>query len=156
AHVSISEGRSHTLENRFSLYHFAGLMRPRFQDVSFAYSILNAMTARRKLAIAGLCMIAAAILTFAAVRWAAKPPQAVCLLPEGELLIYVNLKPLHFFDSKTSNSVSPDPDYQAFIDQTNIRFERDLDQVAISMRNPGAEAETSSIFKGRFDLNKLQ
>ncbi|HEV2989016.1 MAG TPA: hypothetical protein VG759_11295 [Candidatus Angelobacter sp.] len=114
------------------------------------------MTIRRKLAIAGSCFLAAAILTFGVVRWASKPPQAVRLLPEGELLVYVNLKPLHFFDSKTSNPVSPDPDYQAFIDQTNIQFERDLDQVAISMRNPGAEAETSSIFRGRFDLNKLQ
>jgi hypothetical protein len=108
------------------------------------------------LAIASLCLIAAAILTFATVRWTSKPPQAVCLLPEGELLMYVNLQPLHFFDSKTSNSINLDPDYQAFIDQTNIRFERDLDQVAISMHNPGAEAETSSIFRGRFDLNKLQ
>jgi hypothetical protein len=114
------------------------------------------MKARRTLLIAGLSLIAAAVVIFAVVRRTSKPPHAVRLLPEGEFLVYANLKPLHFFDSKASNSLHPDPEYQSFIDQTGVRFERDLDEVAMSMRNPGAEAESASIFTGRFDLNKLR
>src|SRR5437899_1758976 len=114
------------------------------------------MKVSRKLLIASLSLIVAALVVFVAVRWSSTPPNTVRLLPEGELLVYGNLKLLHLFDSKTSNSIHLDGEYQSFIDQTDIRFERDLDEVAMSMRNPGAEAESSSIFKGRFDPNRLR
>jgi len=114
------------------------------------------MKARRRLLIASFSLIVATVLIFATVRGSSKPPHAVRLLPEGEFLLYGNLKLVHLFDSKTSNSTPADPEYQSFVEQTGIRFERDLDEVAISMRNPGAEAETSSIFIGRFDPNRLR
>ena len=114
------------------------------------------MKARRKVLVASFSVVVVAVVIFAAVRWTSKPPHAMRLLPEGEFLVYGNLTLLHLFDSKTSNSFQPESDYQSFIDQTNIRFERDLDEVAMSMRNPGAAGETSSIFKGRFDPNRLR
>jgi hypothetical protein len=114
------------------------------------------MKLRRKFLTSSLALAAAAIVVLVVVRWSSKPPGAVRLLPEGELLVYGNLKLFHLFDSKASNSLQLDRDYQSFIDQTDIRFERDLDEVAMSVRNPGAEAEASSIFKGRFDPNRLR
>src|SRR5437764_8371138 len=114
------------------------------------------MKSRRRLLIAVCSLFALALLIFAGSRWMSRPPAAMRLLPEGELLVYGNLKLVHLFDSKTSAAPSSDPDYQSFIDQTGIRFERDLDEVAMSMRNPGADAESSSIFIGRFDPNRLR
>src|SRR5207302_11222949 len=114
------------------------------------------MKARRRFLIASLSLAVVAIVIFLALRWTSKPPHPMRLLPEGEFLVYADLRLMHLFDSKTSNSFQPEPDYQSFIDQTNIRFERDLDEVAMSMRNPGTEGETSSIFKGRFDPNRLR
>lgn len=114
------------------------------------------MKSRRRLLIAACSLLALTLVIFAGFRWISKPPQPMRLLPEGELLLYVNLKLVHLFDSKTSGGQVSDPDYQSFIDQTGIRFERDLDQVAMSMRNPGAEAESSSIFIGRFDPGRLR
>jgi hypothetical protein len=117
------------------------------------------MHPRRKLLIAGLVLLlAAAVVAFVVMRQSSKPPQAMRLLPEGEFLLYANLKVLHFFDSKPSNSVQLDPEYQTFVDQTGIRFERDLDEVAMSRRDPGngADVESSEIFAGHFDLNRLR
>src|SRR5436309_266279 len=114
------------------------------------------MKSRRRLLIAVCSLFALALLIFGGFRWLSRPPAAMRLLPEGELLLYGNLKLVHLFDAKTSRAPSSDPDYQSFIDQTGIRFERDLDEVAMSMRNPGADAESSSIFIGRFDPNRLR
>lgn len=110
----------------------------------------------RRLLVAACSLVALVLAIFAGLHWTSRPPVAMRLLPEGELLVYGNLKLVHLFDSKTSGTPSSDPDYQSFIDQTGIRFERDLDEVAMSMRNPGAEAESSSIFIGRFDTDRLR
>src|SRR5258708_13388005 len=117
------------------------------------------MFSRRRLLIAGLLLLlAGAVAAFVVVRRSYKPPAAVRLLPEGEFLLYANLKVLHFFDSKTSNTVQLDPEYQSFVDQTGIRFERNLDEVAMSRRDAGngADAESSEIFVGRFDQTRLR
>ena len=114
------------------------------------------MKFRRRLLIASGSLLALSLAVFAGFRWMSALPAAIRLLPEGELLVYGNPRLIHLLDSKTSYSPSSDPDYQSFIDQTGIRFERDLDEVAMSMRNPGPEAETSSLWIGRFDVDRLR
>ncbi len=116
------------------------------------------MPSRLKLLAATLLLVSAAVIAYVALQRYSKTPQAVRLLPEGEFLLYANLKVLHFFDSKSSSTVQLDPEYQSFVDQTGVRFERDLDEVAMSRRDQGngADAESSEIFVGRFDESRLR
>lgn len=85
-------------------------------------------------------------------------PAPVLLLPEGNLLVYADLRPLHLFDSgKDAPPAQPDPEYRAFIEQTGFNFERDLNEAAISQKFPGADpdSESSALFSGRFDAARL-
>jgi ribosomal protein L12E/L44/L45/RPP1/RPP2 len=49
-------------------------------------------------------------------------------------------------------------EYQRFIDQTGIQFERDLDEVAMSRRDTpdGRDTESAEVFVGRFDEQRLR
>ncbi|HKD78299.1 MAG TPA: hypothetical protein VKH81_01330 [Candidatus Angelobacter sp.] len=91
-------------------------------------------------------------------RYFLAPPMAAKLLPEGDLLVYANLKPLHLFDLGKSAPVEIDADYKDFIAQTGIRVERDLDSVAMSRRDTPdrSDVESSEIFVGRFDPVRLK
>ena len=85
-------------------------------------------------------------------------PEAARLLPEGDFLIYANLKPAHLFDLSKSGPVELEGDYKDFIAQTGIQFERDLDEVAMSRRDTAdhSDVESSEIFVGQFDANRLK
>src|SRR5215469_4396205 len=85
------------------------------------------------------------------------PPEAAHLLPEGDLLLYIDFRPLHLFDLSKSRPVQLDPEYQDFVNQTGIQFERDLDQIAMSRRDTAdhRDVESAEIFAGRFDSAKL-
>ena len=81
-------------------------------------------------------------------------PATMALLPEGDLLVYVNLKPAHFLDlSKTSEQ--DDPGYKDFVRQTGIEWGRDLDNIAISQHDPGANSDSAAVFTGHFDSTRL-
>src|SRR5262245_65413125 len=66
-------------------------------------------------------------------------PEAVRLLPEGDAVIYVNLRPLR---TATSLSSLPEaqraPEYEEFVRGTGFQFERDLDQAAFAVHLPGS------------------
>jgi hypothetical protein len=86
------------------------------------------------------------------------PPLATRLLPEGELVVYANLRPLHLLDWHLSKpTVQLEGDYRDFIEQTGIQFERDLNEVAMSRHgaSDGRDVESSEIFGGRFDGARL-
>jgi hypothetical protein len=85
-------------------------------------------------------------------------PEAAGLLPEGDLVLYADLKPVHLFDLGKSSSVQPEGEYKDFVDQTGIQFERDLDEVAMSRRDTQGsfDAESSEIFVGRFNQDRLR
>jgi hypothetical protein len=85
-----------------------------------------------------------------------RKPETVLLLPEGDLLLYVNLKPAHLFGLGKTTTPPDDPEYQDFVKQTGFQFERDLDEVAMSQRAPGSDnTDSSEIFTGRFDQQRL-
>lgn len=86
------------------------------------------------------------------------PPAAVQMLPEGELILYADFRPIHFLNLNQSQPVRLEGDYQQFVEQTGIQFERDVDEVALSLRNtPGVgDVESAEIFAGRFDVTKLK
>ena len=85
-------------------------------------------------------------------------PEAARLLPEGDFLLYADLKPLHSVDLGKSGPIELEGDYQTFVSQTGIQFERDLDEVAISRRDTPdhRDVESSEVFVGRFDAERLK
>jgi hypothetical protein len=116
------------------------------------------MTVRRKLLISAILL--ACLGGFALFLWqrAARPPEAVRLLPEGDVLVYANLQPLHLFEFGKSRPVQIEGEYRDFIEQTGIQPERDLEQVAMSRRDTadGKDTESSEVFAGKFDQQRLQ
>ena len=112
----------------------------------------------RKLLLGVAVLLAAAVLALFLYLRAVQPPAAALLLPEGDFLLYANLKPLHLFDLGKSGPVQLEGDYQNFVTQTGIQFERDLDEVAMSRRDTAdhRDVESSEIFVGRFDPGRLK
>lgn len=113
------------------------------------------MRSHRKLLILILILVVTAAAAIVAYQRIARPANAVLLLPDGDLLLYVNFTPAHFFDLGRL-PVHPDPEYQDFLQQTNFHFEHDLDTVAVSVRNPGdSNSDVAAILVGTFDQAKI-
>ena len=116
------------------------------------------MLKHRKLLILAILLVAAAAIAFVLYRHSSQVPEAARLLPEGDLILYANVKPVHLFDLAKSGSVQPQGDYKDFVDRTGIQFERDLNEVAMSRRDTpdGRDVESSEIFVGHFDPARLR
>lgn len=116
------------------------------------------MSLRRKLLISVIFLAAGAALAAFLYLRSRRPPEIARLLPEGDVILYANLKPAHLWDLEKSMPVPAQGDYRNFIDHTGIQFERDLDEVAMSRRATadGKDTESSEVFAGRFDEQKLR
>lgn len=121
------------------------------------------MRKRRRLIIAlAVVLVVAAGLGLLVWMRARGAPEPVRLLPEGDAIIHVNLRPLR---AATALSSLPEtqraPEYEEFVRGTGFQFERDLDQAAFAVhlpgspQNPGKETRFSEVFVGRFDYDKL-
>jgi hypothetical protein len=88
------------------------------------------------------------------------PPAPARLLPEANAYLFIDLEPIRATGIfRQLAEVELDPEYQKFVQQTGIQFERDLDQTAMAIHWPGAStAETrySEVFVGRFDAPRLR
>lgn len=116
------------------------------------------MFKHRKLLILATLLVAAAAVGFVIYHRSTQVPEAARLLPEGDLIIYANLKPVHLFDLNKSASVQPQGEYKDFVDRTGIQPERDIDEVAMSRRDTpdGRDVESSEILMGHFDQARLR
>ena len=116
------------------------------------------MFKHRKLLILATLLVAAAAVGFVLYHRSTQIPEAARLLPEGDLIIYANLKPVHLFDLNKSGSVQPQGEYKDFVDRTGIQPERDLDEIAMSRRDTpdGRDVESSEILIGHFDQARLR
>jgi hypothetical protein len=116
------------------------------------------MGRNRKLLILVLLLVAIGTGALLIYHRAEQPPGAVRLLPEGDRLIYVNLRPVRWWDLNKSKPVELESDYRAFVEQTGIQFERDLDEVAMSRTDTpdGRDVESAEVFSGRFDVARLR
>ena len=116
------------------------------------------MFRHRKLLILTILLVAAAAVGFVLYHRSTQVPEAARLLPEGDLIIYANLKPVHLFDLNKSGSVQPQGEYKDFVDRTGIQPERDLDEVAMSRRDTpdGRDVESSEILIGHYDQARLR
>jgi hypothetical protein len=112
----------------------------------------------RKLLILAALLIAVAVTGLVLYQRSNQAPEAARLLPEGDILVYANLKPVHLFDLSKSGPVELEGDYKDFVAQTGIQFERDLDEVAMSRRDTPdhSDVESSEIFAGQFDTERLK
>ena len=116
------------------------------------------MFKHRKLLILAILLVAAAAVGFVIYHHSTQIPEAARLLPEGDLILYANLKPVHLFDLNKSGPINPEGDYKDFIDRTGIQPERDIDEVAMSRRDTpdGRDVESSEVLIGRFDQSRLR
>ncbi len=96
-----------------------------------------------------LLVIAAAVLTAVLLLRRGRAPEAVRLLPEADAVAF------------SSEKVTREPEYEQFVAETGIQFERDLDEVAFAVHaaksSPAgatlsSETRFSEIFVGRFDV----
>jgi hypothetical protein len=108
-----------------------------------------------------LWIVAAVLLVLAAaiyLRFKA-PPEAARLLPESDGIVYVNLRPLRAVLKK--KPVVRAPEYQTFVDATGIDWERDLDEVAVSLHRmsnpngPNGPVAYSMVLEGKVDGKRL-
>ncbi len=125
------------------------------------------MKARRsKLWIATVVLVIAAALAGAVLLRKHAAPEPARLLPDGDAVLYVDLKPIRLLsDFGKKLSQDRDPEYQKFVNQTGFEFERDLEEAAVSAHGalsgamgPDGLAPTtrfSWIFVGRYNSEKL-
>jgi hypothetical protein len=116
------------------------------------------MGRNRKLLILVLLLAAVGTAAFLFYHRAEQPPAATRLLPEGDRLFYMNLRPLHLWDLSKSKPLDLEHGYREFVEQTGIQFERDLEEVAMSRRDTpdGRDVESAEVFVGRFDPARLK
>ncbi len=116
------------------------------------------MSRLRKLLILAFFLVLVAVAAVLLYFRPGRPAELARLLPEGDTLVYANLKPAHLFELSQSRPLQLEGDYQRFIDQTGIQPERDLDEVAMSRRDTpdGRDTESTEILAGRFDQQRLK
>ena len=94
------------------------------------------------------------------------PPEAARLLPGADGFFYINLRWIRTFNATGQlPSVSREPEYQKFVEETGFQFERDLDKAAFAIHYPqswgngtagsAAEPRFSEIFVGKIDSGRL-
>jgi hypothetical protein len=110
---------------------------------------------RKLVFVLGFVLVAATIASAVAYHLIRRPAKAVLLVPDGNLLVYVNFMPMHFTDMGPMPFAS-DPQYQDFLAQTGFHFETDLDSLVLSASSPAeTSADVTGIVTGKFDQDRL-
>ena len=112
------------------------------------------------------------LLLFAAIGFAVylrkrAAPEPARLLPDSDMVFYVNLKAVRRLTSFGNKPVkAEEPEYEQFVRETGFQFERDLEEAAFALhranvrpQQKGApettESRYSEVFIGKFDGVKL-
>jgi hypothetical protein len=107
-------------------------------------------------------VVVAAAVTVAVQLRKEAPPEPARLLPSADAFLYVNLGWARKLNpDRGLPSVSHDPEYERFIQDTGFEFERDLDAAAFAVHfptnwgggpgNSEPEPRFSEVFVGKFD-----
>jgi hypothetical protein len=120
------------------------------------------MRIRRPFPLVLVVVVVAAAVTVAVQLRKEAPPEPARLLPSADAFLYVNLGWARKLNpDRGLPSVSHDPDYERFIQDTGFEFERDLDAAAFAVHfptnwgggpgNSEPEPRFSEVFVGKFD-----
>lgn len=93
-------------------------------------------------------------------------PEPARLLPDGDAILYVDLKPIRVFSNFGKEPRKDrDPEYQDFVNKTGFEFERDLEEAAVAAHgalagamgpdNVAPTTRFSWIFVGHFNAEKV-
>jgi hypothetical protein len=124
------------------------------------------MRIRRTFPIALVVVIVAAALVVAVQLRKHAPPEPARLLPGADAFLYADFSWVRRLSTNPLPAVSHDPEYERFIQETGIEFERDLEAVAFAVHYPtrwpgggtggGApEPRFSEVFVGKFNGERL-
>jgi hypothetical protein len=124
------------------------------------------MRIRRTFPIALAVVIVAAALVLAVQLRKHAPPEPARLLPGADAFLYANFSWVRRLSTNPLPAVSHDPEYERFIQETGIEFERDLEAVAFAVHYPATwpgggtggsapEPRFSEVFVGKFDGERL-
>jgi hypothetical protein len=124
------------------------------------------MRIRRTLPIALAVVSIAAAVTVAVQLRKAAPPEPARLLPAADAFLYANFSWIRRVSDKPLPPVFHDPEYEQFIRETGLDFERDLDAAAFAIHYPGTwpgggtggaapEPRFSEVLVGRFNGQQL-
>jgi len=124
------------------------------------------MRIRRTFPIALVVVIVAAAVTLAVQLRKHAPPEPARLLPGADAFLYADFIWARRLSANPLPTVSHDPDYERFIQETGIEFERDLEAVAFAVHYPAKwpgggtggsapEPRFSEVFVGKFNGERL-
>jgi hypothetical protein len=124
------------------------------------------MRIRRTFPIALVVVIVAAAVTIAVQLRKHAPPEPARLLPGADAFLYADFSWARRLSANPLPTVSHDPDYERFIQETGIEFERDLEAVAFAIHYPARwlgggtggsaqEPRFSEVFVGKFNGERL-
>ncbi len=112
-------------------------------------------SAARIFLIGGIVLSLVAVATAVAYRGVMRPGRSVYLLPDGNVMAYINFAPMHFMHTDTS-AFTTAPEYQRFVNETGLRVDRDLDNIAVSAHaDGGPTGDVAIIVTGTFDQQRL-
>jgi hypothetical protein len=111
--------------------------------------------AKKSLLIGGIVLFLVAVTTAFTYHVVMRPGRSIYLLPDGNVMAYVNFAPMHFMNTDTSPFTTA-PEYQQFVKETGVHVDRDLDNIAISANaDGGLGGELAIIVTGTFDQQRL-
>lgn len=124
------------------------------------------MRIRRTLPIVLAVVIVGAAVTLTVELRKNAPPEAARLLPGADAFLYANFNWVRKLSSKPLSPVFHDPEYERFIQETGIEFERDVEAVAFAVHypqnwpgggtgGPAPEPRFSEVFVGNFHGERL-
>jgi hypothetical protein len=124
------------------------------------------MRIRRTFPIALAVVCVAAAVTLAVQLRKHAPPEPARLLPGADAFLYANFSWVRKLSSSPLPSVSHDPEYAQFIQETGFEFERDLEAVAFAVHYPASwpgggtgggapEPRFSEVFVGKFNGERM-
>jgi hypothetical protein len=109
----------------------------------------------RVLLIGGIVLSLVAVATAVTFHAAMRPGRSVYFLPDGNVLAYINFTPMHFMNMDTRPFTAA-PEYQQFVNETGLRVDRDLENIAISAHADGSMGgDVAIIVTGSFDQQRL-
>src|SRR5437879_5475798 len=88
------------------------------------------------LLVVGIVLSLVAAATAVTYHLVMRPGRSVYLLPDGNVMAYVNFKPMQLMNVD-ANPVTQNPEYQKFVNETGLRPDRDLENIAISAHADG-------------------